>query len=100
MRMQQLDQRSLTLHRAIVARLEREPARFAHVEAVLARWLATASPATRPALEEWRRIFADGLGPASAIAVEMSERGDRLRKSSPFCGVLSHRERWALLKRA
>lgn len=99
MRAEQFDQRSLALHRAVVARLEREPEGFAHVEAVLARWLATASPATRPALEEWRRILGQGRVAASAVAIEASERGDRLRKSSPFCGVLSHRERWALLKR-
>lgn len=100
MRGEELDRRSLALHRAVVARLEREPDRFAHVQAVLDRWLTTAAPATRPALEEWRRIFAAGRATALAVAVERSERGARLRQSSPFCGVLSHQERWALLRRS
>lgn len=90
--------RSLALHRAVAARIRAEPALFDQARAVLERWLGMTPAHLRPALEEWRGLFDDGVDAALAMAAEESERGDRLRKSSPFCGVLSHQERWRLLR--
>ena len=32
------------------------------------------------------------------MLLEESESGQRLRQSTPFCGVLTPRERWAIYK--
>ena len=44
-------------------------------------------------LQEWDNILAQGPTIALAVLTENSERGRRLRQSSPFAGVLTPQER-------
>jgi len=47
-------------------------------------------------LLEWRKILADSLENIIDQMVSPDERGRYLRQSSPFCGILTPRERWEI----
>ena len=87
-----LDERSLALHGLIARKVLADPALLEAVRDTVRRWLEMdGSP--RLALTEWERILS---GPAEQVAqllTERSERANRLRQSSPFCGILSESER-------
>jgi type II secretory pathway component PulL len=92
-----IDQRSLALHEAVAAKLEAQPALIRVARANLERWLRGTETA---ALLEWRRLL-DVLSMPDLLALLCSPGEDaaRLRQSSPFAGVLSPRERQAILDR-
>lgn len=95
-----VDLRSLALHRLVVQKIQADPQLFAKAQAMLERMEAEASMATLPYVLEWRRCFDEGIAEALAIAVEDSERGQTLRSTSPFPGILDDRERIEVLKSA
>ena len=93
-----IDQRSLALGQAVAARLRGDLSLIQRGRDTLARWLTTCSPQVRPALLEWDRLL---QGPVSGVLealTGMSEHAVRLRQSNPSAGVLSARERTAILK--
>ncbi len=94
---QQIDQRSLALARAIVARIDRDPARagLAQARATCQRWL---NQRPLPAVREWMEILRRPWEEIRALLLDESERGQRLRQSDPFCGILSPRERWEIYR--
>ncbi|HQR29223.1 MAG TPA: hypothetical protein PLL32_02360 [Anaeromyxobacteraceae bacterium] len=96
---QEIDARSLELHRLVAARIRRDPALLERVRLTLRRWR---DPDDRsradPYLAEWERLLDQGLEPLLATAVEDSERAATLRQCSPFTGILSAKERHAFLK--
>ncbi|MBV9127778.1 MAG: hypothetical protein JO117_06780 [Verrucomicrobia bacterium] len=95
-----IDERSLALHRAIVAHLRADPQRVvARAKANLARWMRTAGPRARPVLREWSEILESQTPDALArLLTSRDERTKRLRQSSPFAGVLSSAERDAVFR--
>lgn len=95
----QIDRRSLAMARAVVERIDADPERmgFAHAVAVNRGWLARDASAVNA---EWADILARGWEHARRVLLDPGEEGRRLRQSSPFCGVLSPRERWALYRKA
>ena len=95
---EEIDQRSLAMHRLVASRIFRDPELFQKARATLARWRATVSIASQPYLEEWECLMNQGIESCLAVAVEDSQRAAALRQSSPFSGVLSNRERFAFLK--
>lgn len=96
---QEIDARSLALHRLIAAKVRREPALLDRVRLTLARWRDPGNPSrSEPYLAEWDRLVAQGLEQVLAAAVEESERAAALRQCSPFAGILSPAERFAFLK--
>lgn len=95
---QELDARSLALHRLVAEKLRAEPARFDRARATLARFFVIVDPRSRTYMEAWRRIFDEGVEAAIAAATEDSERGAALRQASPFAGVLTPQERWQFLR--
>jgi hypothetical protein len=95
---QDIDARSLALHRLVAEKLRRDPDLFNAAGATLARWRRTVSAHSQPYLEEWERLMGQGLEACLAVAVEDSQRATALRQSSPFAGVLSNAERFAFLK--
>lgn len=96
---QEIDARSLAMHRLVAAKVRREPALFEKARRTLDRWRDPANPTrSGPYLEEWARLMARGMEPALATAVEDSERATALRQCSPFAGVLTPAERHAFLK--
>lgn len=91
-----IDDRSLTLHTAIAARLRADPTLLDKVRANLDRWLAV-SP--QSALEEWRQLLdSTPLPQLLDVLQSREERSARLRQSSPFAGVLSPEERTAIFR--
>jgi hypothetical protein len=95
---QQIEARSLAMHRAIAERVRADPALLERVRATLARWLAGTSPRTRGYLEEWQRIVEAGPDAVVAALTAEAEHAATLRQCSPFTGILSNRERFALLR--
>jgi len=96
---QQIDARSLAMHRLVAAKVRREPALFERARGTLRRWRDPANLGrAEPYLEEWERLMARGIEETLAAALEDSEHAAALRQSSPFAGALSPAERWAFLR--
>jgi len=95
---QEIDRRSLELARAVAARIDADPRRggLDLARDNCARWLRRSPSA---AVEEWRRILEGGWETARKALLDESETGARLRQSSPFCGILSPKERWEIYRR-
>lgn len=93
-----IDQRSLAMARAIVTKIDGDPDRAGLLKArhVCERWMREHPSA---AVAEWRRILEGSWAEIRVLLLEDSEEGRRLRQSSPFCGILSNRERWAIYRR-
>ena len=95
---QEIDRRSLALHRLVAERVMRDPALFEKARLTLSKWRQTVCVASQPYLEEWERLMNQGVDACLSVAVEDSERAAVLRQSSPFSGVLTNRERFAFLR--
>lgn len=93
-----IDRRSLALGQAVASRLRDDPALIQRGRATIARWLLTSSPRVKPALLEWDAVLQGPLSDVLELLTGSSERAVRLRQSNPFAGVLSSRERTAILK--
>jgi hypothetical protein len=95
---QELDERSLALHRLIADKIRRNPALFGKVRETLVRWQGTVCQSAQPYLDEWDCLMKAGMAACLAVAEEDSVRAAALRQSSPFCGVLTNVERLSFLK--
>lgn len=95
---QEIDERSLALHRLIAEKIRRDPILFERVRTTLARWRRIVCPSAQTYLVEWERLANQGVDACIAVATEDSERAAALRQSSPFAGVLTNQERFAFLK--
>jgi hypothetical protein len=95
---QDLDQRSLALHRLVAQKVRRDPSLFARADAILRHWRAIASPRTHAYLDEWRRLIDAGADACLAVAEEDSERAAALRQASPLACLLTNEERFRFLK--
>lgn len=95
---QRVDERSLAMARAIVARIDSDPERHGLERArrVLDRWMERRRSR---ALEEWRGILQRPWEEIRAVLLDPSEEGCRLRQSDPFCGILTSEERWEIYRR-
>ncbi len=84
--------------REIVARIDADPARrgFEHAKRVCQRWVASGNVPAR----EWMTILALPWAEVREVLLDESDRGQRLRQSDPFCGVLSPQERWEIYRQA
>jgi hypothetical protein len=95
---QELDARSLAMHRLVAEKLRRDPSLLEKAKATLARWRAGGDNSTRPYDEEWERALAEGLDATLRLALGTSEHATALRQCSPFAGILTPDERTAFLK--
>lgn len=93
-----IDERSLAFGRAVAARLADDPELMGRARATVVRWLATCSPHVHPALREWLVALDGPAEGVIALLTGRDERAVRLRQSNPFAGVLSQRERTAILR--
>jgi hypothetical protein len=92
---QGIDQRSLAMARAIVDRIDRDPARagLVRAKATCRRWF---EQRPLPVFREWLLILERPWEEVRALLLDESELGQRLRQSDPFCGILTPRERWEI----
>lgn len=96
---QDIDRRSLDMHRRIAEKIRVNPALADKPREVLERWLGgVADVRCRPYLLAWKALLDRGIEAALEVAVEDSERGAAMRQNSPFCGILSHQERFSALR--
>ena len=95
---EQIDRRSLALARAVADAIDRDPSRagLERARKTCGRWRLQ-SPS--PAVVEWSRILELEWDEIRPLLLDPGEQGRRLRQSSPFCGVLSPRERWEIYRR-
>ncbi len=91
------DRRSLELHRAAVRRLREDPIRLQRARQRVAAWRAGKSPPHYA--ERWKEILDRPLPRILAFMVEESDLAQELRSCSPFAGILTPQERWAILKK-
>ncbi|HJU15420.1 MAG TPA: hypothetical protein VJ770_03035 [Stellaceae bacterium] len=90
-----LDERSLTMHKLIAAKVLADPALLDKARDNLRRWQQMdGSP--KLALAEWEQILSGPIDQIAQFLTERSGRATRLRQSSPFAGVLSEAERQAI----
>jgi hypothetical protein len=92
---QDIDQRSLALSEAIAHRIDENPAILNKVRETCDKWM---NVHPQPSVSEWLKILSRPWTEVRAVLLEDSERGRRLRQSSPFCGILLPRERWQVYK--
>ena len=94
---QQIDERSLAMARAIVAKIDRDPAQggLARARATCDRWYEN-NPS--PAVREWVGILQRPWEQIREVLLDDSEEGQRRRQSSPFGGTLTPQERWSIYR--
>jgi hypothetical protein len=90
-----IDARSLAMHRAIAGKLRADPSLLAIAHENLDRW-SKERGRSQPYWDAWREILKCPLEEILAIMVEDSEKMTAMRQASPFAGVLSPQERWAI----
>lgn len=95
---QEIDARSLAMHTIIAERLKANPLLLEKAKSNIARWRPMISPASHWYLDEWEKILNNGLDATVAAATDPSERGNAMRQSNPFPGILSEEERLEFLR--
>jgi hypothetical protein len=96
---QWIDLVDLAMHRAMARKIRRQPELFKRAMRNLARWEKLRRGCTG-LLREWKEILlTDDMETVLRIATRADEHGDRLRQASPFCGILTEREREAICAR-
>lgn len=95
---QEIDQRSLALARAVVSVIDRDLERkgLRKARENCSRWYRVDRS---PAIAEWLAILKQDWPQIRKVLLDKGEEGRRLRQNSPFCGVLSPRERWDIYRR-
>ena len=95
---QRVDRRSLELHRAIAEKLRAHPELLEIAQDNLTRWSQTQTH-SRPYWDAWRTILSRPLPEILDVILEDTERMAAMRQTSPFAGVLTPAERWAIYDR-
>ena len=85
--------RSLVMHTVIAEKIQANSALITHAQQNLGRWRRHREGSAPAWMDEWRAILKRPPAEVAAIICEPSERGARLRQSSPFAGALSDQER-------
>ena len=89
-----LEARSLAMHALIARKIERDPTLLAIAHRNIERWSTRWKDSPPAWLKEWREVLRQPWQHVAALITEPSERGARVRQSSPFAGVLTSEERW------
>lgn len=96
---QWIDLVDLAMHRAMARKIRRQPALVGRAWRNIARWEKRNHGCPRPLLE-WKRILQENdLNKVLRLMTRPDEEGNRLRQASPFCGILTEREREAIWAR-
>lgn len=86
------DFRSLELHSLIAKKLEEDPSLVKIAIDNIARWKRQ-NDFPQPYLDEWLEIINSGQEPLLNFLRSPTEKGQRLRSSSPFVGIMTQQER-------
>ena len=88
-----LEARSLAMHCLIARKIDERPALLRVARQNLRRWKRRAGREKPSYLGEWATLLEKPWPEVASVITELSERGARLRQSSPFAGVLTPAER-------
>jgi len=84
--------------RLIARKIRGQPSLYRRAVDTLERWRQLHDPPS-PVLLEWARIMRRNVpNKVLRLLTEKSERGNRLRQSDPFCGILTRHERRRILR--
>jgi hypothetical protein len=92
-----IDARSLAMARAVVAHIDADPQRTGldRAKATCRHWLDRGISAAA----EWACLLdARPWEEIRRLLLNPSETGRRMRQNSPFCSVLTPKERWAIYR--
>lgn len=92
------DARSLAYHQVIAERVQLHPELVQNAVRRVAEWQSDRSVATYYA-DHWAQWLALTPPELAAALVATGELANALRQVSPFAGVLTARERWAIWRR-
>ena len=98
---EQADEIGLELGRQVAARLREQPGLLQVARDNLERWarLNAGAPSLLRCYSEWQKILESPMEEICTLLVSDTEEARRLRRNSPFAGVLSAREVWDLKQR-
>jgi hypothetical protein len=93
-----IDEISLELGRRTAARLRQQPGLLQLAHDNLTRWSShnADAPALLRCYAEWHELLKRPLEEICAILTSDDEDARRLRQNSPFAGILTAREVWAV----
>ena len=89
-----IEERSIALHGEIAKRLHTRRELVEVARKNLEQWIQR--DGETPPLTEWKRILGQPLEDIINFLVSPGEKARQLRQSSPFCGILTPRERWKI----
>ena len=92
---ERIDQRSIALHRAIASKIIAQPELLQIAHENIARAIAADSRSSHYA-RAWSEILKKPLGEIAQLMEEDSEPMRALRQATPFAGILTPTERWAI----
>jgi len=87
-----IEERSIALHQEIAKRIRANPELLQIAKNNLKKWIM--KDGEIPVWREWQKILARPLEQIVDLLVSSDENARRMRQSSPFCGILTPRERW------
>jgi hypothetical protein len=88
-----IEARSLAMHCLAAQKIMLDPALLDRVRRTLGAWRARYGKDAPRALDEWAAILRRPWPQIAAFITDPGERATRLRRSTPFAGVLGVRER-------
>ena len=96
-----IDEVSLEIARQVVQRVRRHPELLDAARDNLARWSRqnAGTPSLLHCYTEWQEILSRPLEEICGLLCAETDEGQRLRQNSPFAGVLSPAEVWAIKSR-
>ncbi|MBI4765295.1 MAG: hypothetical protein HY787_11900 [Deltaproteobacteria bacterium] len=90
----QIEERSLALHRAIARRIRENPALLDIAKMNFEKWIS--DQGETPYWSEWKKILNSSPEEIIDFLVSHDQKAVWLRQSSPFCGILTPKERWKI----
>ncbi len=96
---QAIEKRSLAIARATAAKIDADANRtgLQKARSVCRRWYAMHR---QPAVSEWLKVLKKPWREVRSVLLDESEAGTRMRQNSPFCGILTNRERWRIYRQS
>lgn len=89
---------SLRLHEEVAQHIRANPALLDRARANITRWKRQLGQSASRDLDIWSSILTGPLEDILSMMVARTEKGDRLRQSSPFCGIISQARRMELFR--
>jgi hypothetical protein len=89
------EERSLALHREVLALLERDPTLLGRARARVQQWIDDGSVHEHYALR-WSQLLAGPFDALRTVLLDRSEHARALRQVTPFAGFVDPRTRWRI----